>query len=136
MRTIVRNEYWGTAGGLPNLQAISRALDALCVALWQLNESPLRRLDEGLEETLALGWRGVALTPRPASPATNRFGLVEHRMESVDWWRNSTPKQRWRAASLLDIEPKPRRVRRHRALRPFCEVLQKGRTTNTNVAVA
>lgn len=136
MRAIVRNEYWGTAAGLPNLQAISRALDALCVNLWQLNESPLRRLDGGLEETLALGWRGVTLTPRPASPATNMLGLVEHRMGSVDRWRDSNQKQRWRAATLLDIEPRLRRVRGYHALRQFCEALQKGRTTNTKVVVA
>jgi hypothetical protein len=34
----------------------------------------------------------------------------------VDRWRNSSQKQRWLAAALLDIEPRLRRVRGHPAL--------------------
>jgi hypothetical protein len=38
------------------------------------------------------------------------------RTDKIDHWRNSDQKQRWLATALLDLEPRLRRIRGHRAL--------------------
>jgi len=112
----------------------------LRVELRQLNESALRSLDEGLEETLTLHRLAVSPTLRRTLATTNMlesiFSLVEQRTGRVDRWRNSNQKHRWLAAALLDIEPRLRRVRGYRALPQLREALQKGRTKENAVAVA
>ncbi len=112
----------------------------LRAALRPLNESALRSLDEGLEETLTLHRLGVSPTLRRTLATTNMlesiFSLVEQRTGKVDRWRNSNQKHRWLAAALLDIEPRLRRVRGYRALPQLREALQKGRKQENAVAVA
>jgi putative transposase len=104
------------------------ALDDLRGELRQLNESALRSLDEGLEETLTLHRLEVSPTLRRSLATTNMlesvFSLVEQRTGKVDRWRNSNQKHRWLAAALLDIEPRLRRVRGYRALPQLREALQ------------
>lgn len=116
------------------------ALNDLRADLRRLNESALRSLDEGLEETLTLHRLGVGPTLRQSLATTNMlesiFSLVEQRTGKVDRWRSSNQKQRWLAAALLDVEPRLRRVRGYRALSELRETLRKGRTKGTKVAVA
>ena len=53
------------------------------------------------------------------------LSLVEERCAKVDAWRNSRQKHRWLAASLLDIEPRLRRIKGHRHLPRLREALQR-----------
>ena len=117
----------------PTYAEAKAALDDLRPDLRRLNESALRSLDEGLEETLTLHRLGVELSLRQSLATTNMlesvFSGVEQRTGKVDRWRNSNQKQRWLAAALLDIEPRLRRVRGYRALPQLRQELQKQRGT-------
>jgi len=85
-----------------------------------LNESAVRSLEEGLEETLTLHRLGVFRELGISLKTTNCLeslnSLVEQRVARVDRWRTSDQKQRWLAAALLDIEPRLRRIKGFRAL--------------------
>jgi putative transposase len=85
-----------------------------------LNESAVKSLDEGLEETLTLHRLGVFRELGISLKTTNCLeslnSLVEQRVAKVDRWRTSDQKQRWLAAALLDIEPRLRRIKGFRAL--------------------
>jgi putative transposase len=65
-------------------------------------------------------------SPRQTAPSRS-FALVEQRTGKVDRWQNSSQKQRWLAAALLDIEPGLRRLRGYRALPQLREALQEER---------
>jgi transposase-like protein len=124
----------------PTYGEAKAALDEIRADLRRLNESALRSLDEGLEETLTLHRLGVGSTLRQTLVTTNMlesvFSLVEQQTGKVDRWRTSNQKQRWLAAALLDVEPRLRRVRGYRALPQLREALQKRRLKETQVAVA
>ena len=115
----------------PTYAEAKAVLDELRADLRRLNESALRSLDEGLEETLTLHRLGVGPTLRQTLATTNMlesvFSLVEARTGKVDRWRNSNQKERWLAAALLDVELRLRRVRGYRALPHLREALQKER---------
>src|SRR5712691_11445622 len=115
----------------PTYAEATAEFDELRAALRGLNESALRSLDEGLEETLTLHRLGVGPMLRQTLATTNMlesvFSGVEQRTGKVDRWRNSNQKHRWLAAALLDIEPRLRRVRGYRALPQLREALQKER---------
>ena len=85
-----------------------------------LNESAVRSLDEGLEETLTLHRLGVFAQLGISLKTTNCLeslnSLVAQRVAKVDRWRTSDQKQRWLAAALLDIEPRLRRIKGFHAL--------------------
>ncbi len=85
-----------------------------------LNESAVRSLDEGLEETLTLHrlglFRELGISLKTTNCLESLNALVEQRTTKVDHWRSSDQKQRWLAAALLDIEPRLRRIRGFRAL--------------------
>jgi putative transposase len=73
-----------------------------------------------VEETVTPHRLGRAGTLRVSLQTTNRlesiFAQVEQRAAKVDHWRTSDQKQRCMAAALLDIEPRPRRIKGHRHL--------------------
>lgn len=97
--------------------------------LKRMNESAVRSLDEGLEETLTLHRLGVDPVLRRSLATTNGlesvFALVEQRTGKVDRWQNSNQKQRWLGTALLDIEPRLRRIRGYRALPQLRDALRK-----------
>lgn len=99
-----------------------RALLRLVAELAQINESAARSLEEGLEETLTLHRMGVHEDLRRSLNTTNLLesvmAQIERKTLRVDHWRNSNQKQRWVAATLLQIERNFRRVRgfKHMAL--------------------
>ncbi len=93
-----------------------------------LNESAVASLDEGFEETLTLhrlgvfGALGVSLKTTNSLESVN--ALVGQRTAKVDRWTNSSQKQRWLAAALLDIEPRLRRIKGYRHLPLLRSALQ------------
>ncbi|MGH7405356.1 MAG: IS256 family transposase [Candidatus Methylomirabilales bacterium] len=85
-----------------------------------LNESAVKSLDEGFEETLTLHRLGVFQALGTSLKTTNCLesiqALVGRRTGKVSAWRTSDQKHRWLAAALLDIEPRLRRIKGFRAL--------------------
>ena len=101
-----------------------------------INLSAVASLDEGLEETLTLHRMGLFEALGQSFKTTNCIESIHAQMgqrtDKVDYWRNSSQKQRWVAAALLDMEPSLRCVKGYRSL-PFLraklqETIQKEET--------
>ena len=79
-----------------------------------INQSAAASLEEGLEETLTLHRLGLFQELGRSFKTTNVIESIQARIgqftDKVDYWKNSDQKQRWIAASLLDIEPRLRKV--------------------------
>ena len=108
-----------------------------------VNESAVRSLEEGLEETLTLHRLGVFRALGSSLKTTNCLEslnrLVAQRVAKVDRWRSSDQTQRWLAAALLDIEPRLRRIKGFRALprlRPALLAEVQGETGATSIQAA
>lgn len=95
-------------------------LTKLLRELEQRNQSAAASLAEGLEETLTLHRLGIYPLLGFSFKTTNCLesanALIEERCSKVDAWKNSSQRQRWLAAALLDIEPRWRRVRGYQHL--------------------
>jgi transposase-like protein len=93
------------------------------------NQSAARSLMEGLEETLTLPRLGVFGVLGRSLKTTNCLesvnALVEERCSKVDYWKNSSQKQRWLATALLDIEPRLRKVQGYRHLPKLREAIKR-----------
>src|SRR5574337_802660 len=104
----------------PTYEAATRALGRLRQELRLMNESAVKSLDEGFEETLTLHRLGLFPQLGVSLKTTNCLeslnALLGQRTDKVDRWRTSDQKQRWLAAALLDIEPRLRRIKGFRAL--------------------
>ena len=104
----------------PTYQEAKTALLKTRKELAVLNQSAAASLDEGLEETLTLHRLGLFQELGRSFKTTNVIESIQARIgqhtDKVDYWRNSDQKQRWIAASLLDIEPRLRRVKGMRSL--------------------
>jgi putative transposase len=105
------------------------ALLRLHTELEERNLSAAGSLEEGFEETLTLHRLGVFALLGRSLKTTNCIesvlSLVEERCAKVDHWANSRQKHRWLAASLLDIEPRLRRIKGYRHLPRLREALQR-----------
>jgi len=113
----------------PSYPEAKAALLRLRQELRLVNESAVKSLEEGFEETLTLHRLGVFGTLGISLKTTNCLesihALVGHRTDKVTHWRTSDQKQRWLAAAILDIEPRLRRIRSFRAL-PLLRAALKG----------
>jgi transposase-like protein len=105
------------------------ALEALYAELVDKNQSAARSLAEGLEETLTLHRLGVYALLGRSFKTTNCLesvnALVEERCAKVDAWKNSSQRQRWLVAALVDIEPRLRKVQGYRHLPKLREALKR-----------
>lgn len=112
----------------PSYAEAKGALLRLRSELRLLNESAVKSLDEGFEETLTLHRLGVFGVLGTSLKTTNCLesinALVERRTGKVTSWRTSDQKHRWLAAALLDIEPRLRRIRGYRSLSLLRTALQ------------
>jgi len=88
--------------------------------LEQHNASAARSLEEGLEETLTLHRLEVFMKLGISFKTTNLIESVMARVEAktrrITRWRTSDQKQRWCAATLLEIEKQFRKVKGHQHL--------------------
>lgn len=127
----------------PSYPEAKAALLRIRQELRLVNESAVKSLDEGFEETLTLhrlgvfGVLGISLKTTNCLESLN--ALLGQRTDKVDLWRTSDQKQRWLAAALLDIEPRLRRIKGFRALPVLRQALQADlgsamRMTETQVA--
>ena len=91
------------------------ALSKIRKELVVINQSAVASLEEGLEETLTLHRLGLFDKLGTSFKTTNVIESINARIgqftDKVDYWKNSDQKQRWVAASLLDIEPRLRKVK-------------------------
>lgn len=85
-----------------------------------INESAVRSLDEGLEETLTLHKLGlfkeIGLSLKTTNCLESVMAQIGQKTDKVDYWKNSNQKQRWLATALLDIEPRLNRIKGYRYL--------------------
>jgi hypothetical protein len=93
-----------------------------------INQSAMGSLDEGFEETLTLHRLGVFEELGQSFQTTNGIenlhALVGQRTDKIDYWRNSEQKHRRLATTVLEIEPRLRKVRGHRYLPSLRTTLQ------------
>jgi len=104
----------------PTYAEAKAALLRVRTELRPLNESAVRSLDEGLEETLTLHRLGLfgslGLSLKTTNCLESLLAQVGAYTDKVDRWRSSDQKQRWVASALLTIEPRLRRVKGYRHL--------------------
>jgi putative transposase len=122
-----------TAYEKPTYAAAKAALRRIRSELAEVNASAAASLDEGLEETLTLHRLGLFKELGRSFKTTNCIenlnALIGQRTDKVDCWRNADQKHRWLATTLLDIEPRLRRVSGYEylpRLRAALEVHAKG----------
>jgi transposase-like protein len=104
----------------PTYEKSKAALMRVKKELSLINESAVRSLEEGLEETLTLHRLGLFEKPGKSLKTSNSIesimSLIEQRTQKVDYWKNSNQKQRWLTTALLEIEPRLNRTRGYRYL--------------------
>jgi len=113
----------------PTYEAAHQALNRLKPELRLINESAVSSLEEGLEETLTLHRLGLFTALGKSFKTTNciesLMAQVGQYTDKVDYWKNSSQKQRWVAAALLEIESGLRRVENHRHLYRLRDAMKK-----------
>ena len=117
----------------PTYTAAKAAWQRIRAELAEVNASAAASLDEGWEETLTLHRLGLFKELGRSFKTTNCIenvnALIGQRTDKVDCWRNADQKHRWLATTLLDIEPRLRKVSGFEALprlRAVLEVHAKG----------
>jgi transposase-like protein len=113
----------------PNYEEAKTELLKIREELEEKNLSAVASLEEGFEETLTLHRLGVFGLVGESLKTVNCMesihAQVEQRCSRVDYWRNSSQRQRWLAAVLLDIEPRLRKIKGHGHLPKLREAIQK-----------
>ena len=103
-------------------------LEALKPGLQLMNQSALRSLEEGQEETLTLHRLGLMPRLKASFRTTNCIenvnSLLEQLTHNVRRWTNSSQRHRWVATALLDIEPRLRRVNGYHHLPMLRQAIQ------------
>ncbi|MBW6503863.1 transposase, partial [bacterium] len=114
-----------------NRPALAEAKAALLRVKKELslqNESAVRSLEEGFEETLTLHrlglFRELGISLKTTNSIESLHSLMAARTDKVDHWKNSNQRQRWVATALLDIEPDLRRIKGFRHLPLLRHALQ------------
>lgn len=120
----------------PSYEEAKRELRKIRGELELVNQSAVSSLDEGFEETLTLHRLGLFSLLGRSLKTTNCLesinAMAEERCCKVDSWKNSSQKQRWLASSLIDIEPRLRKLLGHRHLSKLRDVIIKELKINSN----
>jgi transposase-like protein len=113
----------------PTYEGACQALNRLKPELRLINESAVASLEEGLEETLTLHRLGLFTALGKSFKTTNciesLMAQVGQYTDKVDYWKNSSQKQRWVSSALMEIESRLRRVEGHRHLYRLRDALKK-----------
>ena len=113
----------------PDYESAKTELLKIREGLEQKNLSAVASLDEGFEETLTLHRLGVFGLVGESLKTVNCIesihAQVEQRCSRVDYWRNSSQRQRWLAAVLLEIEPRLRKIKGYCHLPKLREAIQR-----------
>lgn len=109
-------------------EGAKKALEKVRKELSLVNESAVRSLDEGFEETLTLHKLGMFSKLGISLKTTNVLESINSQIESatkrVKYWKNSSQRQRWVAVCLLDIEPKLRRIKNYKYLPELKKIMK------------
>jgi len=113
----------------PTYGQASKALKSIRAELKLINESAVRSLDEGLEETLTLHRLGVFQELGISLKTTNCLESINSQVARftgrVTYWKNSNQRQRWLASTLLEIEKRLRKIKGYRHLPTLRKALQR-----------
>ncbi len=113
----------------PTYQEARKELIKIGEELSNSNQSALRSLEEGFEETLTLHRLGLFGILGESLKTTNCIesinSMIENQCSKVDYWKNSSQKQRWLASAIIGIEPRLRRIKGFRELQKLREALKK-----------
>jgi len=105
------------------------ALNAIRAELRLINESAVKSLDEGFEETLTIQRLGLYKQLGRSFTTTNMIesimAMIERKTGRINYWRNSSQKQRWVATALLWAEQRLNKVNGHRHLFKLRDAIQK-----------
>ncbi len=112
----------------PTYDRAKQALRNIRAELKLMNESAVRSLDEGLEETLTLHRLGVFQELGISLKTTNCLESINSRVARftarVTYWKNSNQQHRWVASALLEIEKSLRKIKGYRHLPMLRKALQ------------
>ena len=104
----------------PTYAQASRALKRVRGELKLINESAVRSLDEGLEETLTLHRLGLFQELGISLKTTNCLESINSQVARftgrITYWKNSNQRHRWVASTLLEIEKGLRKIKGYRHL--------------------
>lgn len=113
----------------PSYEGAKKTLEKVKKEISLINESAVRSLDEGLEETLTLHRLGLfselGISLKTTNCIESLLAQIGQKLDKVDYWKNSNQKQRWLATALLDIEPRLKRIKGYRHLPKLRWALQK-----------
>ena len=105
----------------PTYEAAKKKLNLIKRELAILNQSAVRSLEEGMEETLTLHRLGMfpklGISLKTTNCIENIMRQVGIYTDRVSYWKNSDQRQRWVGTALQEIEPKLRIVRGYRHLK-------------------
>ena len=111
----------------PTYQGAVERLTKIRKELSVINQSAVKSLEEGLEETLTLHRLELVKELSRSLKTTNLLesvmSLIGQATDKVDCWKNSDQKQRWLATALLDMEPRLNRLCGYRHLPRLREAL-------------
>jgi len=113
---------------LHRYQDAKAALELIGKELKLMNESALRSLEEGLEQTLTLHKLDMYNELGTSFKTTNCIENFNRQLEiytgRVSYWKNSNQRQRWFATATLEIEPRLRKVKGCKYLTLLREVMK------------
>jgi len=99
----------------PTYGEASQALQRIRDELRLINESAVRSLDEGLQETLTLHRLGLFPQLGISLKTTNCLESINSQVARftgrITYWKNSNQRQRWVASALLEIEKGLRKIK-------------------------
>ena len=112
----------------PTYDAAKKKLNLIKRELAILNQSAVRSLEEGLEETLTLHRLGMFPKLGIIFKTTNCIENIMRKVgiytDRVSYWKNSDQRQRWVGTALQEIEPNLRTVRGYRHLKELREAMK------------
>ena len=112
----------------PTYEAAKKKLNLIKRELAILNQSAVRSLEEGMEETLTLHRLGMfpklGISLKTTNCIENIMRQVGIYTDRVSYWKNSDQRQRWVGTALQEIEPKLRIVRGYRHLKELREAME------------
>ena len=104
----------------PTYEEAKAELNRLKAELMLINRSAASSLEEGLEETLTLHRLGLfkqlGISLKTTNCIESLMSLVETYTGKVDYWCNSSQKQRWVATALLEVETRLRKIKGYKWL--------------------
>lgn len=122
----------------PTYGQASQALKCIRDELRLINESAVRSLDEGLQETLTLHRLGVFQELGISLKTTNCLESINAQIARltgrVTYWKNSNQRHRWVASALLEIEKGLRKIKGYRHLPMLRKALQRERRIQNSMA--